>query len=77
MSRRVRSEFGTLGERVAGTPRPASTTEAKHCIVDETWPGLAWAWARPDAGQWFAWVAYVDDDGLHVTTLPASRLRKA
>lgn len=70
MSSRVRSDFGSLGDRVA------RSGGAKHCLVDGTEPGIVWSWSRSTAG-WAGLVAYVVDDELHVARLPASRLTAA
>lgn len=70
MSSRVRSDFGSLGDRVT------RSGGAKHCLVDGTQPGIVWAWSRTPAG-WAGLVAYVVDDELHVAQLPASRLTAA
>src|SRR5664280_1140975 len=67
VSSRIRSEFGSLGERVRRRPT--------HCVVDEVHPGIVLSWSSSSAG-WVALVAYADEAGeLHVGTLPAARLR--
>lgn len=75
MSQRIRSDFGTLGERVA-KPTPQSG-QARHCLVDQRYPGIVWSWTRTESG-WVGMVAYVDTDGvLRVEQLPADRLAPA
>jgi hypothetical protein len=66
MSSRIRSELGTLGERVRRRPT--------HCLVDEVHPGIVLSWTRSPSG-WVAVVAFADETGvLHVGPLPAARL---
>ncbi len=69
MSSRIRSELGSIGDRVRRPTTP-------FCLVDGERPGLVLEWLRA-ADMWSARVAYLDDGALVVAMLPASRLQKA
>ncbi|GAB3698386.1 hypothetical protein [Mariniluteicoccus flavus] len=70
MSSRIRSDFGSLGQRVARTP----ATHHVEVRVDSTWhPGLLVDWIRV-GDLWAAHVAWVDG-GLHSAIVAAADIR--
>ena len=69
MSTRIRTDLGSLGDRVR---RPTTV----FCLVDGQLPGLVMEWVKV-ADLWSARVAYLDDGALIVAILSAARLSKA
>ena len=68
MSSRIRSEYGSLAERVRRRPT--------HCVADELHRGIVLSWSSGPAGVKFGGLSgagrYGDEDGvLHVGPLPA------
>lgn len=80
MSSRTASEFGTLGERVTATPKPAlerPVDPAQHVWVKTTTgrqPGLLVAWVRDPDGTWWGKVAVADTPGEASLGLIQARL---
>ena len=80
MSSRITSDFGSLGDRTGDTGRPGPGRDGRTRWVevdDGRWlPGVLVSWSRSPAG-WLALVAWVDEDGLKVASMPSARVRPA
>lgn len=74
MSSRIRSDFGTLGDRLQRMKgeqahRPAN----RHVIVDGILPGLLLGWQQIQ-GQWWGTVATAQAGKVELAILPAARV---
>lgn len=74
MSSRIRSEFGTLGDRLQRMNNEQSRRPAnRHVIVDGTLPGLLLGWQQIQ-GQWWGTVAMAQAGKVELAILPAARV---